>query len=268
MSISVREELGVVRSVNKASIISQFTAVPLWLWLLQLFSVSVFQMVFFVFMADYVDNPEITVGYVALGNAIQSVAFVTVFAICNVPGLEKHQGTLSLVMSTPTSMFTFFIGKALFQIFAGILAVTISLLFAVIVLGVGFASADLLSVALVIVLVSFAMTGFGLMIGSVGIYLRSSTILASIILYVGILFCGIDFPVAYLPDVLRPISYCLPLTYGADALREAASGGTVIDILPDLLAIVTIGVIMLAVAYALLRRFERMARKKGTLDMF
>ena len=34
-----------------------------------------------------------------------------------------------------------------------------------------------------------------------------------------IFLCGLFFPVAELPAVLRPLSYALPLTYGADALH-------------------------------------------------
>ena len=37
--------------------------------------------------------------------------------------------------------------------------------------------------------------------------------------------CGLFFPVAKLPQFLRPLSYALPLTYGADVLRGAVQNG-------------------------------------------
>ena len=37
--------------------------------------------------------------------------------------------------------------------------------------------------------------------------------------------CGLFFPIAQLPIVLKPLSYCLPLTYGADLLHGAVHGG-------------------------------------------
>jgi ABC-2 type transport system permease protein len=260
--------LDVLRSINRTSIKAYFTAIPPWLWLVQLLSVSLFQMSFFVFVTDYAHNPDVTVTYVALGNAMQSVAFVTVFAVCSTPGTEKHIGTLSLVISTPTGLFTFFIGKAIFQIFAGMLAVLVSLGFAALAFGLSFGAANLLGVALLVILVSFAMTGFGLMIGSMGIYLRSSMVLASIMLYIGVLFCGVNFPVSYLPEFLQPISYCLPLTYGISALRDAMAGASLANLLPDLILILLIGMAMLLISFAMLRKFEKLARQKGTLDMF
>jgi ABC-2 type transport system permease protein len=40
-----------------------------------------------------------------------------------------------------------------------------------------------------------------------------------------IFLCGLFFPVEKLPVFLKPISYALPLTYGADVLHGAVHGG-------------------------------------------
>ena len=49
-----------------------------------------------------------------------------------------------------------------------------------------------------------------------------------------IFLCGLFFPVANLPVFLRPLSYCLPLTYGADALHGAVNGGQTMPLGLDL----------------------------------
>ena len=46
--------------------------------------------------------------------------------------------------------------------------------------------------------------------------------------------CGLFFPVAQLPLYLRPLSYLLPLTYGADLLHGAVHGGHVLPLVLDL----------------------------------
>jgi len=38
-----------------------------------------------------------------------------------------------------------------------------------------------------------------------------------------VFLCGLFFPVEMLPLVLRPLSYAIPLTYGADVLHEAVN---------------------------------------------
>ena len=38
--------------------------------------------------------------------------------------------------------------------------------------------------------------------------------------------CGLFIPVDMLPGVLKPLSYCLPLTYGTDLIRGAVTGNS------------------------------------------
>ncbi len=40
-----------------------------------------------------------------------------------------------------------------------------------------------------------------------------------------VFLCGLFFPIERLPALLKPLSYTLPLTYGADALHGAVHGG-------------------------------------------
>jgi ABC-2 type transport system permease protein len=49
-----------------------------------------------------------------------------------------------------------------------------------------------------------------------------------------IFLCGLFFPIAKLPVFLKPISYLLPLTYGADLLHGSIHGGFTMSYLLDL----------------------------------
>jgi len=52
-----------------------------------------------------------------------------------------------------------------------------------------------------------------------------------------IFLCGLFLPVASLPVFLRPVSYALPLTYGADALHGALNGGNALPVVLDLIVL-------------------------------
>ena len=264
----VSQELSVLRSASWIAMRSQFAAVPPWLWAVQVVTMSIAQMTFFVLVTQLAGNPSVEVQQVALGNALQAVTFSTVFAICSIPGNEKHAGTLPLVMTTPTRVFTVVIGQSLFQILTGILTVVFSLAFATLVFGVDLSGINILSAATVILLTAFAMSGFGLMLSSFGVYLRSSTLLASLFLYVGLIFCGVNFPVSQLPSFLQPVSYVLPMTYGVSALKMAVGGSSLLEIVPEIAAMLVIGTVMIAVGYLMFGKFEKMARAKGSTEAF
>jgi len=52
-----------------------------------------------------------------------------------------------------------------------------------------------------------------------------------------IFLCGLFFPIAQLPVWLWPLSYALPLTYGADILHGAVHGGNAISLVLDFLVV-------------------------------
>ena len=236
------------------------------LWLMQLFTMSLFSIAFFVYVAEYVNNPEVSVAFVAVGNALQSVAYVSIFAVCNITGEEKEQGTLQGVLVSPANRLSIFVGRAMFQIVNGLVTVGIAFFYAAFLFGVDFSSANLVTLAAVVLMTTFAMTGFGLMLSSLGMYLRTSMVIANIFLFIGLLFNGVNFPISYLPSFLQPISFAMPMTYGTDAARAAVNGASILDV-SGLLAIeALIGVVAILLGYLMLRVFEHLARSKGTME--
>jgi ABC-2 type transport system permease protein len=238
------------------------------LWLMQLFTMSLFQMAFFVYIADYVGNPDATVAFVAVGNAIQSIAYVAIFAVTNVTGEEKQGGTLPGLMVTPANRFALFVGRAMFQVLNSVATVAIALFYAAVIFGVDFSHADYLTLAVVVIITAFATVGFGLMLSSLGFYLRTSMIVANIFLFMGLLFCGVNFPITYLPEYLQPICYIFPITYATTAARLAVEGADLAGVSSYLGAELLVMFVAIMVGYAMMIMFEYLARRKGTLEMF
>lgn len=238
------------------------------MWITQLFFMSLFQMAFFVYVATYIDNPEISVAFVAVGNALQSISYVAIFAVCNITGEEKQQGTLPNILVSPANRFSIFVGRAMFQILNGLATVAIAFLYAAVLFGVDFSQTDFVALAVTVLVTTFAMVGFGLMLSSLGLYLRTSMIVANIFLFAGLLLCGVNFPISYLPTWLQPVSYAIPMTYGTAAAREAVSGGGLMDIGGLLIAESIVGIVAVLIGYGLMMTFERISRSKGTLEKF
>ena len=69
-----------------------------------------------------------------------------------------------------------------------------------------------------------------------------------------VFLCGLFFPVASLPALLRPLSYALPLTYGADMLHGATNGG---NALPYPLSLAALGAFCMALFGLSLRNIRR-----------
>lgn len=61
-----------------------------------------------------------------------------------------------------------------------------------------------------------------------------------------IFLCGLFFPIEELPVFLKPFSYALPLTYGADVLHGAVNGAHIMPFSLDLALLATFCVILFA----------------------
>jgi ABC-2 type transport system permease protein len=81
-----------------------------------------------------------------------------------------------------------------------------------------------------VVLIAVASTFLGLLIAvSVSEVFEAQTF-SNFFRFPMIFLCGLFFPVERLPAFLRPVSYALPLTYGADILHGAFGGGCVMPL--------------------------------------
>lgn len=76
-----------------------------------------------------------------------------------------------------------------------------------------------------IVLIAVASTFLGLFIAVAVSEVFEAQTFSNFFRFPMIFLCGLFFPVERLPALLRPLSYAIPLTYGADILRGAISHG-------------------------------------------
>ncbi len=205
---------------------------PMWLTMKLVLTLS--QIAFFVFVGQFLVStgkaPPTIIAYIAIGNAIQTLSWNTVFSVINITSQDKWGGTLPLMLATPAHRLPLFVWRAMIHVLDGMISVAISFLFAVFLFGVNFGSTNFLALVVVVFLTSFTMSGFGLLIGGLSFHFRNPMVWANIFTFILLIFCGVNFPVSDLPKPLQYISYAFPLTYGVDAGRNAIAGATLIDI--------------------------------------
>jgi ABC-2 type transport system permease protein len=173
---------------------------------------------------------------------------------------------------TPAGLFSIFFGMSIFGIISGFISIAISLSAAAFIFGVSMASINIVAVVVVIFLTAFSVGGISMTISSVGIYLRTSAIIANIMAYIGLVLCGVNFPVSYLPEWVQAIAYCHPLTYAVEATREAVGGSSIASLtatwtspIPMMIILGTIFFILSLFAF---RFFEKLSRNSSRMDTF
>lgn len=168
---------------------------------------------------------------------------------------ERSSFTLDRVMTTPVSEGEFVAGYALaFGLIALIQSIVILgaaiLLFQISIVG------NALLVLLTIFLLGIGMQGLGFLLSSNAKSEFQAIQFLPLILFPSILLAGVFWPLEAVPEILRPISNFIPLTYAVDAARSIMIRGWGLEqVWLPLFILAAFAMVMLALStYSLKRR--------------
>ena len=232
------------------------------------FIIPLTQMAFFAFVVRLGGGDPSQIQFTALGNAVATVTYSSVFSVCQTTDSEKWQGTLEHILVTPASRLALYFGRGLIPILISLATVSVGLTYAAVLFGVPIPQGTIPELAVSVVLTAFAMVGFGLLLGGVALYLRTSIILGNIFLFIGLLLSGVNFPASALPPALQYVGDALPLTWGLTAIRAATAGDSLGTLAVLWGAITLAAALSFGAAIFLWQVFERRALSTGSIARF
>ncbi|MFT3892480.1 MAG: ABC transporter permease [Anaerolineales bacterium] len=208
------------------------------------------------------------IGYIIVGTTVwmwQNIVLWDVgFALRN----EQMRGTLESNWLSPTWRFSYLLGHTGPQIvsmamFVAITAIEFGLMFGVRLNGSGW------MLALMMVAAIPAIYGLGFTFASLVITLKEANAFVFLIRGLVMIFCGITFPVAILPEWMQSFAKWLPQTYLIHGMRAAAfSNAGVKELMPDLIPLVSFGMFWLFAGYFVFLWMERRARQTGAIGQY
>jgi ABC-2 type transport system permease protein len=226
------------------------------------------QLVFFAVVAGLAGNAEASVAYVVIGNAVATVTYTSIFAVCQTTDHEKQQGTMEHLLVSPANRVALYLGRGVIPILTSLATVAVGLLYTSYIFHVSFGSANFLELGVSIGLTTLAMVGFGLLLGGVALFFRTSIILGNIFLFAGLLLSGVNFPLSFLPLPLQWAGQVFPLTWGVSAVRASIAGEPLGDLLP-IWGVLGLGLLAsLVISMALWSVFEHRALATGSIVRF
>jgi len=122
-------------------------------------------------------------------------------------------------LMTPTSVYTMTIAYTLFGSFFGFLSIIGLVLIGYGIYGVNVVASASIFTLLIFILSIVMMTGLGMMLGGLTIWIKNVGQTAPLIQSVTMFFCGVYFPIAVLPGYLQPVAKFIPFYYFIEGLR-------------------------------------------------
>lgn len=208
------------------------------------------------------------VGYIAVGTMIWMWQNIVLWAVGYSLRNEQMRGTLESNWLSPTWRFAYLLGSSIPQLVSMFMLMLVSGLEYAFLFRVNF-SGSLWLTLLVILAAIPSVYGLGFAFASVVITLKEANAFVFLVRGIVMVFCGITYPLAILPDWMQSVSQWLPQTYIIHAVRTAAlSTEGFSGIAFDLKMLVIFGIIWLAFGYLLFNMMERRARQTGAIGQY
>lgn len=167
---------------------------------------------------------------------------------------EKEDGTLVRMLMTPISKRSVILGKTIYQLILQLGRAVILILAAYLLLGFNMNGSWLL-MSLVLVIFTLGGVGMGIVMSSRVDDMESFFQLNMLITMPSMFVTGVFFPLSSVPDWMRYIAYCLPLTYAIDAMRIIMVKGQGLNaISTDLIILTLFAIVTFAAGVHLFRR--------------
>jgi ABC-2 type transport system permease protein len=167
---------------------------------------------------------------------------------------ERTTGTLARLLSTPVTEGEVVLGYAMAFGLIGLVQSLMVLATALVLFDIQ-VEGSLLLVLLTIFLLGVGMQGLGFLLSANARTEFQAIQFIPLILFPSILLSGVFWPIQAVPEILRPISYFLPLTYAIDGARSVMVRGWGLEqVWPDLVILTLFAVAMLSLSVLLMKR--------------
>ena len=167
---------------------------------------------------------------------------------------ERSTHTLDRVLTTPVTEGEVVAGYAMAFGVVALIQSTVILVAAVLLFDIQIAGNPLL-VLLVIFLLGVGNQGLGFLLSSLARSEFQAVQFMPIVLFPSILLAGVFWPLEAVPELLRPISYFIPLTYAVEGCRSVMIRGWGIgDIWLSVVVLVVFAIVMLGLSALGLKR--------------
>ncbi|MDQ2952912.1 MAG: ABC transporter permease, partial [Chloroflexota bacterium] len=184
-------------------------------------------------------------------------AFFFIFLLSTVSFLrERSSGTLERLMASPLRRGELVVGYLIGFTFFALVQAAVLVSFTVFVLGVSYRG-SLITIFLVEAALVIVSVGLGLLVSAFARTELQAIQFIPLVVVPQAFLGGLLVPVGQLPELLRPISAVLPLTYATEALRAVMVKGYPLDdplVLRDLGVLVLFGALTVGGAIASIRR--------------
>lgn len=170
-------------------------------------------------------NPDLI--YTVLGGGIMGMWSGLVFTSTYDIRADRREGTLELIVGSPTPLRRVVGWRSALNIFAGSTSMLAAVLIAVLIFDYSIAAANVLIIVLSFGLLLFGLWCLGIFLANLLAWSRLSGTFVDLLEMPIALLCGFMYPISVLPAWMQNISVIFPIRWSLETLRDGLRGATI-----------------------------------------
>lgn len=208
------------------------------------------------------------IGYIALGSLLYMWMNWVLWSFGSFLRNEQILGTLESNWLSPMPRILMLAGAGVTSCIQQSFILALSLLQFYLIFGIRIVG-DPLQVLLVFIFTVPTIYGLGLVFASLVIWAKEVSVMVFLVRGVIMIFCGISFPLAVMPEWMQAIAKFIPMTYAIRAFRISYLTNQGFNAIKgDLVILFIFGIILFILGLIAFRWTETLVRKKGTLGVY
>jgi len=176
---------------------------------------------------------------------------------------ELQRGTFESNVISPTGILKMVIGLAVSWMMMDSIIMLIVFGLGVIIFNIKISVIYVIKVIPILLLAFATFLGFGIVFAGLVVMLKNIGPLATVFELIILFLSGVFFPLSTLPDFIRKISWIIPLTHAASAVRKLFLGFSYSSIISELNAMLILLPIYWMISLGVFKWAERITRMMG-----
>jgi len=205
--------------------------------------------------------------YLVIGAVFWNYLSVVFSFIAETITWERWEGTLEYTMMAPVRRITHLLGSTLFALVYGFIHTSIVLAVLIMFFGIDLSNANWATAAVFMLIGSASIVGIGMMAAILPLlYVERGDQMVFVVNSLLLLFSGVYFSIAILPEWMQFVSKFVPGTYILDGIRAGLMNGVpVTDLLYDVWPLLVMAVVLIPAGAYAFSLAEKYAKRTGKL---
>jgi ABC-2 type transport system permease protein len=178
-------------------------------------------------LMQLIRSPDGSILTLLPGLISMSVLFGTTSMLAVTITFERSGRSFERLLLAPISLNMLVLAKIAGTILFGMFNAFVPIIFASFFIDLSIVNWWLLSLAVLLIAITSALTGLLIAVSAKQVF--EAQTFSNFFRFPMLFLCGLFIPISRLPPVLRPVSFCLPLTYGTDILKGTIMGANALS---------------------------------------